>query len=78
MTTTWTITQLDRKTEDGFVTTAHWTEGSPEVPYEDLTQEQVLAWVWASGVDKDAVEAAVQAIIDEQKAPKIKQGLPWA
>ena len=25
MTTTWTISQLDRKTADGFVTTAHWT-----------------------------------------------------
>ncbi len=24
MTTTWTISQLDRKTADGFVTTAHW------------------------------------------------------
>ena len=25
MTTTWKITTLDRKTSDGFVTTAHWT-----------------------------------------------------
>jgi hypothetical protein len=25
MTTTWKITNLDRKTSDGFVTTAHWT-----------------------------------------------------
>lgn len=24
MTTTWTISQLDRRTSDGFVTTAHW------------------------------------------------------
>jgi len=24
MTTTWTISQLDRNTADGFVTTAHW------------------------------------------------------
>jgi len=24
MTTTWTISQLDRQTADGFVTTAHW------------------------------------------------------
>ena len=24
MTTTWTISQLDRNTTDGFVTTAHW------------------------------------------------------
>ena len=25
--------------------------------YADLTQEQVLTWVWASGVSKDGVEA---------------------
>ena len=25
MTITWTITNLDRRTSDGFVTTAHWT-----------------------------------------------------
>jgi len=25
MTTTWTITQCDRLTSDGFITTAHWT-----------------------------------------------------
>ena len=25
MTTTWKITQLDRQTSDGFITTAHWT-----------------------------------------------------
>ncbi len=25
--------------------------------YADLTQEQVLQWVWASGVNKDSVEA---------------------
>ena len=25
MTITWKITQMDRKTSDGFVTTAHWT-----------------------------------------------------
>jgi len=70
---TWTITQLDRQTSDGFVTTAHWTatavdgnytasvystcgwsDGSPTVPYAQLTQDMVLGWVWANGVDKDA------------------------
>ena len=25
MATTWTITQLDRQTSNGFITTAHWT-----------------------------------------------------
>lgn len=28
-------------------------------PYQDLTQEQVLTWCWASGVNKTSVEAFV-------------------
>jgi len=35
-----------------------------------------LAWVWQS-VDKEAVEAALEAQIADQKAPKIARGLPW-
>jgi len=96
MTTTWTISQLDRQTSDGFVTTAHWqatavdgehsasiyntcswSDGTPTVAYADLTQEQVLGWIWANGVDKDATEAALAAQIAEQKAPKTARGLPW-
>ena len=91
---TWTISQLDRQTSDGFVTTAHWQAvatdgdysasvvntcswtGEPTVSYDSLTQDDVLAWVWQS-VDKEAVEAALEAQIAEQKAPKIASGLPW-
>ena len=48
-------------------------------PYADLTQEQVLGWVWANGVNKDATEAAVQTQIDNQINPPIVQPpLPWA
>ena len=91
---TWTISQLDRQTSNGFVTTAHWQAvatdgdysasiintcswtGEPTVSYDSLTQDDVLAWVWQS-VDKDAVEASLEAQIAEQKAPKIARGLPW-
>lgn len=46
--------------------------------YADLTKEQVLGWVWANGVDKEATEAAVQAQIDAAKNPPIVQpALPW-
>ena len=94
MAVTWTISQLDRQTSDGFVTTAHWQAvaidedysasvystcswtGEPTVAYDSLTQADVLAWVWQS-VDKEAVEAALEAQIAEQKAPKIARGLPW-
>ena len=48
-------------------------------PYADLTQEQVLGWVWANGVDKTATEAAVQQMIDNQiNPPVVTPPLPWA
>jgi hypothetical protein len=31
--TTWTISQLDRRTSDGFVTTAHWQASSVDGDY---------------------------------------------
>ena len=92
----WTITQLDRKTADGFVTTAHWTctavdgehtasiystcgwsDGTINVPYADLTQEIVLGWVWANGVDKQATEDALAAQIEAKKNPVTASGKPW-
>jgi hypothetical protein len=94
MTISWKISQLDRQTSNGFVTTAHWQcvgvdgdvsdsvystcswTGEPATPYESLTQDVVLGWIWES-VDKDATEAAVQAKIDAQKNPVTATGLPW-
>jgi hypothetical protein len=47
-------------------------------PYDQLTQEQVLGWCWANGVDKTAVEASVQGSIDVQINPPVVQPpLPW-
>jgi hypothetical protein len=53
--------------------------GDNFTPYADLTQEQVLGWVWANGVDKDSAEAAVQQQIDNQiNPPVVTPPLPWA
>ena len=95
MTITWSISQLDRQTSDGFVTTAHWratatdgdysasayatcswSEGTPTTLYNNLTKEQVLGWVWES-VDKDAIEASLNAQIEAQKNPVSASGVPW-
>lgn len=46
------------------------------IPYEKLTQDEVLKWVWGS-VDKDATEASLAVQIDEEKNPKTATGLPW-
>jgi len=46
------------------------------VPYENLTEADVLAWVHGS-VDKDATEAALAAKIDAEKNPTTTTGTPW-
>ena len=46
------------------------------VPYENLTEADVLAWVHGS-VDKDATESALSAKIDAEKNPTTEAGLPW-
>jgi hypothetical protein len=52
--------------------------GSGFTPYEDLTQEQVLGWCFANGVDKTAIEANVTAQIENQiNPPIIAPPLPW-
>jgi len=92
----WNISQLDRKTSDGFVTTAHWqanatdggysasaystcswSDGTATIPYASLTKETVLGWIWANGVDKEAVEASLEAQIELKKNPVTAVGVPW-
>ena len=47
-------------------------------PYEDLTQDQVLGWCYANGVDQKAIEANVSAQINDQiNPPIIAPPLPW-
>jgi hypothetical protein len=49
------------------------------IPYQSLTEQTVLGWCWANGVDKDATEAAVEQQIQNQIDPPIvTPPLPWA
>jgi len=54
-------------------------EGS-YVPYAELTQDQVLGWVWTDGgVDQFATESSVMSAIQAQINPVvIEQPLPWS
>ena len=52
-------------------------EAEGYVAFEALTEADVIAWV-QNAVDKDTVESAIQAKIDEQKNPATVSGLPWA
>jgi hypothetical protein len=52
--------------------------GGSFTPYADLTQEQVLNWCWANGVDKDSSEISVTASVALKANPPTAQlNLPW-
>jgi hypothetical protein len=47
-------------------------------PYEDLTEQQVLNWCYANGVDQAAIEANVTQQIENQiNPPVVTLPLPW-
>ena len=47
-------------------------------PYKDLTQQQVLDWCYANGVDQAAIEANVTSQIQNQiNPPVVVLPLPW-
>tara|TARA_R100001463_G_scaffold97976_1_gene152488 strand:+ start:43 stop:357 length:315 start_codon:yes stop_codon:yes gene_type:complete len=53
------------------------------VPFADLTEETVVGWVKAKLNEENEdnvsnVEAALQAQLDEQKAPTKASGTPWS
>ena len=50
---------------------------SPDfIPFDQLTENQVIVWVWGQ-VDKIATEAAWAAKIDAKKNPTTTTGTPW-
>ena len=49
------------------------------IAYPDLTEDTVLGWIWANGVDKDEVEANVARELEMQvNPPVVAKPLPWA
>ena len=80
----WRVSATETSGEDTFSASSYGTAGftydasSPDfTPYDQLTEEQVLGWVWNDGVDKDATEAALQSNIDAQMNPTTADGVPW-
>jgi hypothetical protein len=80
----WRCNGSTTENTDAYVATVYGSASFPApegtfTPYDQLTQDQVLGWCWANGVDKDATEASIQAQIDNQINPPIIQPpLPWA
>jgi len=73
----WGATASDGDYSASIVNTQALERGDSFVSYDTLTEETVLGWLWEK-VDKEAVEAALEAQIEAQKAPVSANGLPWS
>ena len=82
LTVGWNLEGTDGTYTSNIYNTASLTPpqaGDPDfTPYADLTQDQVLGWVWES-VDKTAAEEAVtQQVANLANPPVVQPPLPWA
>ena len=77
----WRATATDGDFSASSYGTAGFTpdpSSSDWVAYDDITEDLALGWCFADGVDKDAIEASLQANIDLQKNPTQASGVPWS
>lgn len=73
----WSATAVDGEHSASAYATVSWAEGTPTIPYANLTEAEVLNWVWES-VDKEATESALAAQIALLKNPVKATGTPWS
>jgi hypothetical protein len=73
----WTASAVDGDYTASIYSTSSWASGTPTIPYAQVTMAEVLDWVWANGVDKQATEDALAANIALQKNPVQASGTPW-
>jgi len=73
----WNCTAVDGEHSASAYATVSWPDGTPVVPYANLTEATVLEWVW-NAVDKSATEASLAAQIALLKNPVKATGTPWA
>ena len=78
----WTASQVDGDYSASTYSTVSFTEqpGQSLIPYEDLTEAQVIQWVKDSLGSEGlaAIDTALANNIADQKAPKVAAGVPWA
>jgi hypothetical protein len=113
ITTTWSVTNMQRTDADGAVFLIYWSmvaasDGTPSytaseggklrttpdasapdfIPYADLTEADVLGWVYNSLITGDETAAEAKARVEADRTAKVQKqidaatttatGMPWA
>jgi hypothetical protein len=73
----WTVNAVDGDYSAASYGTCSFAAATPAIPYASVTEAEVLSWIWANGIDKDATEASLAQQIELQKNPVTATGVPW-
>lgn len=73
----WTATAVDGDYTSSTYSTCSFAPTEPGIPYDSVTEQDVLNWIWTSGVNKYAVEESLANSIELQKNPVVATGTPW-
>lgn len=79
ITASWRCTaEQDGKTASNYGSSGFAAPGDTFVAYDDLTEQTVLDWCYANGVDKAQVEDNVQRELEALlNPPVVAKPLPW-
>ena len=73
----WIATAVDGDCTASVYGTCGFASATPSIPYASVTEQEVLNWCWANGVDKDATETSLAQQIELLKNPVQAAGVPW-
>lgn len=73
----WAVTAVDGEYNANSYGTCSFASDTPSIPYNQVTEQEVLDWCWDNGVDKETIETSLQTQIDALKNPVKESGLPW-
>mgnify|MGYP003991405825 CR=1 FL=1 len=65
------------KRNNGTISFTPDPEAEGYIPFDELTEAQVIGWVEVE-LDVPAIEASLQARIDEEVTPTTASGMPWS
>lgn len=74
----WICTATDGEYTVPVYSTCSFAPATPSIPYDSVTEQEVLNWIWANGVDKASTEASLAAQIALLKNPVKATGTPWS
>lgn len=72
----WRVDAVDGEHTAGAYGSVGFTRGDSFIPFEQLTEAQVINWV-KSQLEVEQIEASLAQIIAEQKSPTKVTGVPW-